>query len=148
MWQPCTHCNGTGNVISLTTGNYQTCLHCSGRGGSGGGDIHSGISAQDGSTPPVFGWLDKRRTPKERDKSFAALIGILAGAWMLWIGYSRGFGGDRIWDFAGPVIGAVILTKILEAVTIVTRPLRWLAIAALWAALGYAALAIFQGFSR
>ena len=148
MGQPCATCSATGKVVSLTTGNYQTCSICLGRGYGDSSNIHSGISAQGGSTRQAFGWLDKRRTPKERDKSFAALIGILAGAWMLWIGYSRGFGGDRIWDFAGPVIGAVILTKTLEAVTIVIRPLRWLAIVALWAALAYAALVIFQDFTR
>lgn len=147
MWQPCTHCNGTGSAVSLTTGNYQSCLHCSGRGGTGSSDSYSGSVPHGGAKSAMFGWLDKGRTPKERDKSFAALIGILAGAWMLWIGYSRGFGGDRIWDFVAPVIGAVILTKILEAVTIVIRPLRWLAIAALWAAIGYAALFLFRTFS-
>lgn len=68
-------------------------------------------------------------SPQARDGRFANLLGLLAGGWLLWIGYSQGFGYGRIWDFAGPIVAGFLIARILARVTIIVRPLRWLATA-------------------
>jgi hypothetical protein len=70
-------------------------------------------------------WRD--RSPKARDRRFANLLGFAVSAWLLWIGYSRGFGYGRIWDFVGPLIAGYLMATILARLTVIVRPLRWLA---------------------
>ena len=119
------------------------CPHCSGPGicWKCGGAGYYDDSPQ---TTATGGRPRGPSTPKSRDEGFAALLGIAAGAWLMWIGHSRGFGGDRTLDYVIPLAVGILIAVILPRFTPVVRLLRWTASAAVLAVIVVAAASLFM----
>ena len=123
---------------------FVACPHCSSPGicwKCGGAGYYD-------DTPPAPIVLGGRprgpSTPKSRDEGFAVLVGLAAGAWLMWIGHTRGFGGDRTLDYVIPVAVAILIAIILPRLTPVVRLLRWTASAAVLAVIVIAAASVFM----
>jgi hypothetical protein len=101
---------------------------------------------QQASGSGAIGRDKNKLTPEQRDKRFAKLLGWVMGGWLLWIGYTRGFGGDRIWDFVGPAVTVFAVPLVLTQFKVILRPLRWLATIALWVSLAGLAIYLLQAF--
>lgn len=109
--------------------------------------VSADLYYQQTSGSGAVGGGKKYSTPEQRDKRFAKLLGWVIGGWLLWIGYTHGFGGERVWDFVVPAVAVVAVPLVLTPFKVVVRSLRWLATIALWIALAGLAIYLILAFS-
>ena len=121
------------------------CPHCTSPGicwKCGGAGYYDDAPATTGTA--TGGRRRGPSTPKSRDAAFAALLGIAAGGWLMWIGHWQGFGGERTLDYVIPIAVGIAIAVVLARVTVVIRPLRWIASAAVLAVVVIAAASLFM----
>ena len=89
--------------------------------------------------------MQGRLSAVERDNSFANLLGFATAGLLFWLLYRRGLGAEWWLDVLVPILCGAICAGFFRWATFITRPLRKLAVIAVWLGVAWIAYAILSG---